>query len=432
MSTSLFQTTSRFHTAYARSRAVEPAVIGVPQSYLRRSLPRLAFAPPPLANSGDVLICIFQRGGMDGLSAVVPYGEGAGYYDVRPTIAVPEPGRANGAINLNNFFGLHPALAPLKPFYDAAQLAVVVATGGVDPTRSHFDAMRFMEQATPGNKTIGTGWLARHLETIAAQGDSPFRAVGFGSLVQASLRGSGSVSALALESIVDFHLDGRWEELIALRSQLESLYHTAAPTTLVDRQARLVFETIDQVEQLGTATYTPENGAAYAEDDYFSYQLKQCAQLIKADIGLEVACVDIGGWDTHETQGTNGGYFQDQLSSLAKGIAALTTDLGPLMSRVTIITMSEFGRRVEENGSKGTDHGHGNCMLALGGGVNGGHVYGSWPTLADEQLDDGDLKITTDQRHVLSELVTKRLKNTNTATVFPGYTPQSLGIFKAP
>ena len=429
MSTQLFQTTSRFHTAIGRARAAEPAIVGVPQSYLRRALPRLAFAPPESAE-GDVLICVFQRGGMDGLSAVVPFAEGAPYYDVRPTLAVPQPGRPNGAINLNNYFGLHPALAPFKPFYDAGQLAVVVATGGVDPTRSHFDAMRYMEQATPGNKATGTGWLARHLETKAALSESPFRAVGFGSLVPSSLRGSGSVSALALESIADFHLQGRSEELTALRGQLETLYQTAAPATVLDRQARLVFETIDRLEQLGGATYTPENGAAYAPDDYFSYQLQQCAQIIKADLGLEVACVDIGGWDTHETQETNGGYFHQQLGSLARGIAALATDLGARMARVTIVTMSEFGRRVEENGSFGTDHGHGNCMFALGGGVNGGQVYGAWPTLAPEALDDGDVKITTDQRHVLSELVSKRLANTNLASVFPNYTPQSLGIFK--
>ena len=433
MSTSLFQVSSRFDSRYGRAAAQQPAVIGVPQAALRRSAPRMAFAPAGTAPTRDILICIFQRGGMDGLSVVAPYGDAANYYDIRPTIAVPAPGQTNGGLALNSQFALHPGLAPLKEIYDAGQLAVVVATGGVDPTRSHFDAMRFMEQATPGNKTVGTGWIARHLEALGATSTSPFRAVGFGSLVQASLRGTGGITALALESIADFHLEGRWDALIALRAQLESFYHTAAPAGLLDGQAKALFETVDLLDALGSTTYTPGHGAVYPADDYFAFQLQQCAQIIKADVGLEVACVDIGGWDTHETQGTNGGYFASLMASLGNSIGAFYKDLGTdLTSRVTIVTMSEFGRRVEENASKGCDHGHGNCMFVLGGGVNGGQVYGTWPTLAPDQLDDGDVAITTDQRHVLHELVSKRLLNANPTAIFPDptYTPQSLGIFK--
>jgi uncharacterized protein (DUF1501 family) len=442
MSSSLFQVSSRFNSRYGRAAAPPPAVIGVPQSALSRPVPRMAFATSDAGPVRDILVCVFQRGGMDGLSAVVPYGDGAKYYDVRKTIAVPEPGKTNGGLDLDGYFALHPGLAPLKELYDADQLAVVVATGGTDPTRSHFDAMRFMEQATPGNKTVGTGWIARHLESLGGQGASAFRAVGFGSLVQASLRGTGLVTPLALESIGDFHLEGRWDALVALQAQLESFYHTAAPQGLLDNQAKALFETITQLQTLGSANYVPEHGAVYPTDDYFAFQLQQCAQIIKADMGLEVACVDVGGWDTHETEGVIGGYFASLMASIGQSIGAFYKDLGPaFQARVTVVTMSEFGRRVEENASAGTDHGHGNCMFILGGGVNGGRVYGTWPTLTPSDpddptnpttLDDGDLRITTDQRHVLSELVSRRLLNTNLSSVFPdpNYVPQSLGIFK--
>ncbi len=433
MSKQLFQVSSRFLPANPVARTKrQPAIVGVDGSALPNLVPQLAFAPAGQQPSGDVLICIFQRGGMDGLSALIPYAEGANYYDLRPTIGVPAPGGgATAAIDLDGKFGLHPSLLPFKDIYDAGKLAVVAATGSVDPTRSHFDAMRFMEQATPGNKTTGTGWIARHLESIASQNTSPFRAVGLGSSVPASLRSSGTLSALALESIVDFHLQGRWDQIDKIRAELSSLYSVAAPTDLLGRQSKLVFDTIDLLDTLSSTTYTAANGAVYPADDYFAFGLMQIAQLIKAQVGLEVACIDIGGWDTHETEGTNGGYFSDLLGSFAKGIAALYTDLGTLTQKVTVVTMSEFGRRAEENASHGTDHGHGNCMFVLGGGVQGGKVYGNWPTLAPDKLDDGDLAITTDQRDVLAELVSKRLKNPALTQVFPNFTPSPLGMFTA-
>ena len=430
MSKSLFKVSSRTRTRYFREHRGEQGIISVPR--FRAPMPRFAFAQPGSGSARDVLICIFQRGGMDGLGAFIPYGDGANYYDVRPDLAVPAPGSGpTAALDLGGGFGLHPSLAPFKTLYDAGHLAVVRATGGIDPTRSHFDAMRFMEQGVPGDKTVPTGWLARHLQTASSQNTSPLRAVGFGSLVPASLRGSTSVPALAMESIADFHLQGRSEELAALRAQIESLYNVnldPPSAGLLDKQAQLVLETIDLLQTLDGSGYVPANGAAYP-DDYFGFQLKQAAQLIKADVGLEVACIDIGGWDTHETEGTNDGYFAALLATMASSIGAFYTDLGGLMANVTVITMSEFGRRVEQNASKGCDHGHGNVMFVMGGGVNGGQMYGEWPTLDPAALNDGDLDIRTDQRHVLAELVDKRLVNPS-ASVFPNFASQPLGIFQ--
>ncbi len=426
MSASLFQVTGPL----GRRRNRE--ILSVPNHLRRRRAPRLAFAPAGTQASGDILVVIFQRGGMDGLSALIPFGEGADYYDIRPTIAVREPGQTKGALDIGGGFGLHPALLPFKNLFDAGQLAVVRATGCVDPTRSHFDAMRYMEQGVPGDKTVATGWLGRHLESVPSTNDSPVRAVGFGSLVQASLRGTGAYTPLAMETTSDFSLYANGDYYDAVRAELETEYHTSSPASLLDRQASAVFQTMDLLDSLNGTTYTPENGAVY-RDDYFNLQLQQVAQLIKADVGLEVACVDIGGFDTHETTGVLDGTFNDLMQSLATGIGALHQDLGSRMAKITIVTMSEFGRRVQENASKGTDHGHGNCMFVLGGGVNGGSIYGAWPGLASNQLDDGDLFIPAgnDQRHVLAELISKRLANgASLAQVFPNFTAAPLGIFK--
>lgn len=403
-------------------------VAGVSTALLPAWLPRLAFAAPGATASGDVLVCIFQRGGMDGLSALVPYGDGANYYDPRPTVRVPAPGGgADAALDLGGGFGLHPSLAPLKDLYDSGHMAIVGACGSTDPSRSHFDAMRFMEQGVPGSKSVTTGWIGRHLQSAAWQNNSPFRAVGLGTIVQSSLR--GAASSLAFESISSFHLEGRWDEINALQQSLQQLYQVDAPQDVLDQQGKLVFDTIGVLDSLSGSPYVPANGAVYP-DEYFASSLKQVAQLIKADIGLEVACVDIGGWDTHETQGTIGGYFADLLDVFARSLAAFYTDLGTKMDSTSVVTMSEFGRRVGENGSKGTDHGHGNTMFLLGGGVNGGQIYGAWPTLAPDQLDDGDLRITTDYRHVLGELCQRRLKNSSLSQIFPGFTVTPLDIFQ--
>jgi uncharacterized protein (DUF1501 family) len=381
-------------------------------------MPRLAFAAEDVEPQGDVLVCVFQRGGMDGLNAVIPHGE-AEYYRRRPTLAVPEPksGDDTTGVDLDGFFGLHPALRQLKDLWDDKALAIVHATGSPDPTHSHFDAMDYMERGTPGEKSLPTGWIGRHLQTAPWQNQSPFRAVGMGGAAQASLR--GPVPVTVLKSIADFHLAGRTQDLAEIQQTLTALY-TLKPA--LAGSAESTFEAIGILEKVDVTSYTPEQNAQYPEGD-FGLALMQVAQLAKAEVGLEVACVDIGGWDTHAAQGGVEGELPGLLTQLASGLTALYRDLGDRAKRVTIVTMSEFGRRVQENGSAGTDHGHGNAMFVLGGGVNGGKVYGEWPTLAPEALaDPGDLAITTDFRDVLGEIVQKRLANPKLAEVFPGYT----------
>lgn len=402
-------------------------VIGASRAIFPSWMPRLAFRPPQQAGGpGDVLVNIFLRGGMDGLSVVVPFGDGADYYSARPTQAIAEPGRGNNsAIELDGQFGLHPILAPLRDIYSEGDLAIVHSTGSIDPTRSHFDAMRFMEYGTPGDKIIGTGWIGRHLQSAAWQNESPFRAVGMGAMVPSSLR--GPVSALSVRSIGDFHFKGREDELNRLRASLTSLYQVNTSSDLLGKQAGLVFETIDTLQQLNPEGYTPAGGAVYPNTE-FGMGLQQVAQLIKANVGLEVAALDLGGWDTHENQGTVGGSFEYLLMELGDGLAAFYADLADYMDGVTVVTMSEFGRRVYENASYGTDHGHGNVMFLMGGGINGGQVFTRWPTLAPEALDDGDLAITTDYRDVLSEVVTKRLLNPSLDVVFPNYEANELGL----
>ncbi|MBK8020039.1 MAG: DUF1501 domain-containing protein [Chloroflexi bacterium] len=404
--------------------------IGVSKGLFPAWMPRLAFRQMNQVSRGDVLVAIFLRGGIDGLSVVVPFGDGANYYDARPTQAVGEPGSGStAALDLDGYFGFHPSFAPLMDIYQNRALSVVHATGSIDPSRSHFDAMQFMEYGTPGSKTTGTGWIGRHLQTASWQNDSPFRAVGMGAMAPTSLRGS---TPLSLRSIADFHLKGREGELRRAQQSLMQLYSVDAPQDALQTQAGLVFETIDLLQDLNAVTYTPANGAAYPEDDEgFGLGLRQIAQLIKANVGLEVACIDLGGWDTHENQGTHDGYFSTQLAVLAQGLSAFYADMGDTMAGVTVVTMSEFGRRVAENASAGTDHGHGNFMLVMGGGAQGGRVYADWPTLAPEALNDGDLTITTDYRDVLSEVLTNRLGNPAIDQIFPNFTPTPRGIVTA-
>jgi uncharacterized protein (DUF1501 family) len=414
------------------SGAAGIGAIGLSKSLFPAWMPRMAFAPEqsvPDFGVRDVLVVVFQRGGMDGLNAVVPFGEGARYYDRRPTLAIPEPGSApNAALDLDGFFGLHPALAPLRDIYTEGRLTVVHAAGSPDPSRSHFDAMEFMERGTPGERMTATGWINRHLQTAAWRNDSPFRAIGMGAIVPSALR--GPVSALALRSIADFHLQGRDDQLASIQQTLASLYSIQAPADALGTQAADVFRMMEMLAQLNAVEYVPAAGVVYPDDE-FGLGLRQVAQLIKAHVGLEVACVDIGGWDTHEEQGGAEGQFASLLDTMARGLAAFYADLeGALtnaMANITVVTMSEFGRRVDENASAGTDHGHGNVMFVMGGGAQG-RVATRWPGLADDALDQGDLAITTDYRDVLSEVLTGRLLNPAVDQVFPNYAPNGLGI----
>lgn len=390
--------------------------------------PRVAFSAAP-STQRDVLVCIFLRGGADGLNVVVPFGDDD-YHRSRPSLAIPQPGSGkSAALDLDGFFGFHPSLAPLKELYDDGVLAAVHATGSPDKTHSHFDAMDFMERGTPGSKAIPTGWLGRHLATLDTGNRSPFRAVGVGSLLPASLR--GPVPATALRSIAGFHLQGRpgqEAEIARFQARLSSLY---AGDAWLDLQARQTLEAVATLAAADPGSRKPANGARYPDSE-FGRALRQTAQLIKADLGLEVACVDLGDWDTHAQQGRTTGPMADLLADLAAGLTAFFADLANRMGRITVVTMSEFGRRLRPNGSGGTDHGHGNFMFLLGGGVRGGRVYGDWPGLtADRLVGPGDLAITTDYRTVLAEILERRLLNPRVGEVFPGFSsPGHLGLVR--
>ncbi len=390
-------------------------------SSLFGSAPLMVFAQGERA-PGDVLVVVFQRGGVDGLSLVVPYAEGGAYYDVRPNTSLPE----RDLHDLDGFFGLHPHLGGLHDIFGEGHLAVVHAAGSPDPSRSHFDAMEYMERGTPGQKATPSGWLARHLASAPWTNPSPFRAVGMGTMVQSALR--GPVSALSLQSIADFHLQGRDDQLTALQQALSSLYLADADPFLA-QGAHETVQTMNDLSQLAQETYEPAYGASYPETE-FGWNLKQVAQLIKAGVGLEVACVDAGGWDTHEEQGAADGWLGGMIRDFGGALTAFYADLQDTIGNVTVVTMSEFGRRVTENASRGTDHGHGNVMFVMGGGVAGG-VHTRWPGLTPDRLDDGDLAITTDYRDVLAEILTKRLGNPSLSEVFLGYTPTLGQVMRA-
>lgn len=406
-------------------------IVGASSTLFPRWMPKMAFAPAGQewrVEGRDVLVCIFLRGGVDGLNTVIPYAEGAHYYDRRPTIAIPEPGSGWGsAIDLNGFFGLHPALAPLKDIYDSNGLTIVQAAGSPHPTRSHFDAMEYMERGIPGDKITGTGWITRHLESALWPNESPFRAIGMGAMLPGSLR--GEMSALALQSIADFHLGGRDDQLDSIRRTLETLYSVQAPDNLLSAQARTVMETVDLLSELAVVDYVPEFGAAYPDTE-FGMGLRQTAQLIKADVGLEVSCIDIGGWDTHEGQGGAEGVMATQLDELARGLLAFYTDLGDRIQNVSVVTMSEFGRTTGENASGGTDHGRANAMFIMGGGAYS-QVYARWPGLHPDALDEGDLAVTLDYRDILAEIVAGRLLNPAIDSIFPNYSVQLPGLITA-
>ncbi|MEM9404690.1 MAG: DUF1501 domain-containing protein [Acidobacteriota bacterium] len=391
--------------------------------------PRVAFSSPEAkeAAGGDVLVCVFQRGGSDGLNVVAPTGDPR-YHDLRPTLSLDEPGSASSsALDLDGTFAFHPSLAPLKELFDDGALAAVHAVGQPEETRSHFDAMDFIEGGTPGSKASASGWLGRHLDTLRNGNDSPFRAIGMSSLIQQSLR--GPVSALALQSIADFHLEGDLGSLPAFQSTLGQLY---SGPELLDVQGQQTLLAIEQMAAANPSQYQPANGATYPETP-FGFGLRQIAQLIRASLGVEVACVDIGGWDTHEGQGGALGVHASLLDEMARGLAAFHADLDGLAQKVTVVVLSEFGRRAAENASGGTDHGRGNVLMVQGAGVRGGQVYGRWPGLEDHELvGPGDLAVTTDYRTVLAELLEKRLGNAETGSVFPDFTsPGSLGIFES-
>jgi len=361
------------------------------------------------------LIAIFQRGAVDGLSVVVPFGEPE-YYRARPTIAIAPPGSAGeAAVDLDGFFGFNPRLLPLKPFWDQRALAIVHACGSPDATRSHFDAQDYMETATPGVKTTSDGWLNRYLQARHAEHDAPFRAVSLTPQLPRMLQ--GSAPAVAMNQISQFGIRAGQTNAGAT---FESLYAEARDRVL-GGTGREAFDAIRMLQGADPSRYQPENGADYPRSP-FGQALRQIAQLVKAEVGLEVAFADVGGWDTHINQGSSQGQLATRLDDFARGISALVIDLGERMADTVVLTMSEFGRAVHENGSRGTDHGHGNAMMAIGGGVRGGKVYGRWPGLSvDRRYEGRDLAVTTDFRDVFGEIVVRHLGVRDAAPIFPGY-----------
>ncbi len=393
-----------------------------------RFLLRAAEAAP---GRRKVLVAVFQRGAVDGLGMVMPHGD-PGYFRARTAIALerPAPGQSDRALDLDGFFAFHPALAPLLPLWESRGLAVVHACGSPDTTRSHFDAQDYMESGTPGVKSTADGWLARAVTGLPAR-TSAFRAVALGSTLPRSLRGEAGAISIASLDRFDVRAGGMAAAggVDAARG-FESLYEQSV-RDLLHGTGRETFEAVKLLKSAGAARLGPAHGAQYPRGR-FGEAMRQIAQLIKADVGLEVAFADVEGWDTHVGQGAEQGQLANRLREFSGALAAFARDLGEAMADVVVLTMSEFGRTVAENGNRGTDHGHATAMLVLGGGVRGGKVYGRWPGLGREQLFEGrDLAVTTDFRALFGEVSARHLGVPASASLFPGWKAGApvLGLF---
>ena len=372
-------------------------------------------------NPSDTLVVIFLRGGWDALNVVPPRdGNDRGFYEIaRPNIKI------SNLLPLSDQFGLHPSMSPLFDLYQAGKVGIVHAVGLDYDTRSHFDAQEFIELGTPGSKNTTSGWITRHLQSIGVSSILPV------------LSTTGQPTSLLnftptvnLNTPADF---SQWGNDL-LTSQQNALRQLYTGESLLHRAGTRTLDALGIVSPLVNGDYQPSNGAHYNDDD-LGRQLKTVAQMIKLEAGLKVAAVDFGGWDTHEYENDgNGGYIADLLNSLASGLANFYLDLDSgYIERLSVVVISEFGRRLVQNESYGTDHGHGSVMFALGGNVNGGQVFGNWPGLNNDQLyDHADLAVTTDYRQVMSELLSKRLGNSNIESVFPGFSGSynPLGIFR--
>lgn len=375
---------------------------------------RAVTAARPRLGPKKILVTVFQRGGVDGLNVVVPFGEKA-YYDYRPSIAVPAPSKdRTSALDLDGFFGLHPSLQPLLPLYQSGELAIVHASGSPHSTRSHFEAQDYMESAVPGVKSARDGWLNRYLHESQHPEATVFRGIAMGPVLPRTLK--GREPALALGGML-----AAGDELGETETVYSTMYDQES-NSLLSGTSREMFEAIKQLESLKNQAQGSAPGVRYPQGP-FARSLRDLARLIKADMGVEVAFVDVGGWDTHAGQGAVEGPLPQRLGQYAQAIAAFRRDLGDRMGDVVILTMSEFGRTARENGNAGTDHGKANVMFLLGGGVKGGKVYGDWPGLEREQLnEDRDLAMTTDFRDVFAEVLVSHLQCENPNAVFPQFT----------
>jgi len=366
------------------------------------------------------MVVLFQRGAADGLNMVVPFAE-PNYYRLRPSIAIPQPrrGAADAAVDLDGFFGLHPSLAPLQALFQKNQLAIVHAAGSPDPTRSHFDAQDYMESGTPGVKATEDGWLDRAMGTIPEEHASPFRAVAMGPNLPRMLQ--GSTPAIAIPDLRQFKVQPQSAAMAQVaEGGFEAMYAQSVDQALHGTGAE-TFEAIDLLKKVDPVKFPPENGADYPKSPV-GQRLQQIGVMIKANIGAELLFLDCGGWDNHVNEGGVQGQLSNLLKDLGQSLAAFHQDMGDRMGDIVVMTMSEFGRTAKENGNRGTDHGHANCMFVMGGDVKGGHVYGKWPGLEEHQLNEGrDLALTTDFRTVVGEILTKHLGVKDLAAVFPGF-----------
>jgi uncharacterized protein (DUF1501 family) len=402
---------------FVKAGALSLVSLGLDPLFLARAA--YAARMPGRKTGQKILVCIFQRGAVDGLNMVVPYAE-ATYYRDRGRIAIPRPGTGpDAAIDLDGRFGLHPRLAPLKPLWDAGSLALVHAVGSPDNTRSHFDAQDYMESGTPGLKSTHDGWVNRLLRHSAEHRETPFRGVAMGAQLPRALQ--GSAPALAISDLQAFGIrapQGAVRD--RLTAAFEALYG-GDQTGIIASTAAESFEAVQLLRQANPTRYQPDHGAEYPRAP-FGRAMLQVAQLIKADLGMEIAFVDVGGWDTHINQGAGQGQLAQRLTELGGSLAAFAQDLGDRMADVVVLTMSEFGRTVSENGNGGTDHGHATAMMVMGGGVRGRRVAGRWPGLEPEQRFEGrDLAVTTDFRDLFAEVASRHLGVTQLDAVFPGF-----------
>jgi uncharacterized protein (DUF1501 family) len=410
---------------FMKAGAMSLVTMGLTPTFLRRSAyaGELLKGAGTLGNArGKILICLFQRGAADALNIVVPFGDN-NYYKARPAIAIPKPNSstpAQGALDLDGHFGFHPALGQLKQLYDRGMLAPIHAVGSPSSTRSHFDAQDYMESATPDNKGTRDGWLNRYLATkgtcqeCVTAGTAAFRAVSMTAQTPRILDGSSPI--VSMNTLDEFAV----RTTGSAADRLEALYKTGK-ADVVHAAGGEMFEALKILRTANPQQYTPQNGAAYPGGQ-FGQRLRQIAQLIKADVGLEIAFADVGGWDTHANQGAATGQLAQRLTEFGGSINALVTDLGDRMADVVILTMSEFGRTFKQNGTGGTDHGHAGAMFVVGGSVKGGKVLGKWPGLGQDQLYEGrDLALTTDFRSVFSEVASKHLGATKMDRIFPGF-----------
>jgi uncharacterized protein (DUF1501 family) len=394
-----------------------------------RALVRSALAAEAAAR-GKTLVVVFQRGAMDGLNAVVPYGDEM-YRKMRPTIAIPAPrgGSKEAALDLDGHFGLHPALEPLLPLWNEGSLGIVHAVGSPDTTRSHFDAQDFMESGTPGVKSTDDGWMNRHLQAHPDQKATPFRGVSLTPTLPRSL--AGRAPAVAMGSIQEFGLRTGGAPRVA--QSFEDMYDGAV-RNVMQGTGQQTFDALAFLKKADPARYTPAAGAAYPRGRYGD-SLRQVAQLIKADVGVEVAFTEVGGWDHHAAEGGVQGQLANRLREFGAALAAFHRDLGDRMRDVVVVSLTEFGRTVRENGNRGTDHGHASVSFVMGGEVRGKKVHGPWPGLSEGKLHEGrDLAITTDFRDVLSEVLVRHLGARDMASVFPRHAADAsrfVGVMRA-